>query len=47
MEMTGIEVKQLVILIAVEKSLQPQVFVKEVKPYIMPLVSRINKFYSM
>lgn len=46
MEMTGIEVKQLVILIAVEKSLQPQVFVKEIKPYIMPLVSRINKFYS-
>jgi genome maintenance exonuclease 1 len=38
-EMTGSKIKQIVTIIAVEDR-KPQVFVKEIRPYIKPLVER-------
>jgi ATP-dependent exoDNAse (exonuclease V) beta subunit len=42
-EMTGIKIKQVVIIIAVEDE-KPQVFIKEIRPYIEPLVERRKLF---
>jgi genome maintenance exonuclease 1 len=46
-EMTGSKIKQIVTIIAVEDR-KPQVFVKEIRPYIKPLVERkrlyLNKY---
>jgi hypothetical protein len=45
LEMTGIEIEQIVIIIAVERQLESQVFIKQIKPYIVPLMNKIKKFY--
>jgi hypothetical protein len=47
LERTSIEVEQIVIIIAVESQLAPQVFIKHHKPYIVPLIKKINTFYSV
>lgn len=46
LEMTGIEVQQIVTIIGVERQLQPQVFVKDFKPFILPLKEKVDKFYQ-
>lgn len=47
LERTSIEVEQIVIIIAVESQLAPQVFIKHHKPYITPLIKKINAFHSV
>ena len=46
LEQTGIEAAQIVTIIAVEKQLAPQIFIKSPNPYIKPLMRRIDKFYK-
>ncbi len=43
-EMTGIKAKQIVVLISVDKRVEPQVFVKQRKDYIPELVNKIKTF---
>ena len=45
-ECTGIEIKQIVTIMTVEKGLLPQVWVKPIIPYIIPLQRRITEFYE-
>jgi hypothetical protein len=45
-ERTGIEIPQIVTIMASERDMLPRVWVREIKPYIKPLLSRIDLFYS-
>jgi genome maintenance exonuclease 1 len=45
-EMYGIEISNVVILMAVENDLVPLVFKKQIYPYVEPLQERISKFYD-
>lgn len=45
-ELYGIQIDQIVTIIAVEKGLVPLVFKKDVENYFKPLVERINTFYK-
>lgn len=45
-ERTGIEIPQIVTIMASEKDMLPRVWVKEIKPYVKPLMSRIQLFYD-
>jgi genome maintenance exonuclease 1 len=47
LERTGIEAEQIVTIISVEKQLSPQIFIKDPKLYIKPLMQRIDKFYKL
>lgn len=46
LEGTGIDIEQIVTIIAVEKQMNPQVFVKNRNNYIFDLNNRVKKFYS-
>lgn len=46
-EMTGIQCKQIVVLISVDGEMQPQVFVKNRKEYIPELANKIKEFRSL
>ncbi len=45
-ERYGIEIENIVILMAVENGLVPLVFKKQISPYVEPLIDRINTFYD-
>lgn len=45
-EMFGVQIDQIVIIIAVERGMAPMVFVKDRYEYIEPLAKRINTFYK-
>ncbi len=45
-EMFGIEIPQIIVMIAVERGMVPMVYVKDRAEYISPLVERINTFYA-
>lgn len=45
-EMFGVEIPQIVIIIAVERGMAPMVYVKDRYDYIEPLAKRINTFYK-
>lgn len=44
-ERTGIDIEQIVTIIAVERQMQPQIFIKNRNNYIVELNKRIDKFY--
>jgi hypothetical protein len=43
-EMTGVQAKQIVVLISVDGEMQPQVFVKNRRDYIPELANKIKEF---
>ena len=45
-EMFGIDIPQIIVMIAVERGMVPMVYVKDRAEYIQPLVERINTFYA-
>jgi len=45
-ELTGIEITQIVTIIAVEKGMLPQIMIKSIYPYIVPLSKKIKLFYD-
>lgn len=45
-ELTGIKIKQIVIIMAVEEN-KPQLFIKEVKDYLKPTISKIKRYYRL
>lgn len=45
-EMFGVEINQIVVIIAVERGMTAMVYVKDRNQYIKPLIERINTFYE-
>lgn len=45
LERTDIDIPQIVTIIAVERQMNPQVFIRNRNDYIVPLTKRIDKFY--